>query len=809
LNKVDTKLQCFHCGLDCDDVSISLGEKYFCCNGCKSVYQLLNNNELYVYYDISTNPGIKPQFTHSEKFKFLEDKNLSDKLLEFKEDKYSIVNFYIPSIHCSSCIWLLENLDKLNPSIIQSFVNFLKKEVKIRFLSNGILLKELAELLTSIGYEPTINLESEEKNRKKKSYKNLLLKIGISGFCFGNIMLFSFPSYLGIDSSNSIYINLFNYLNLVLAIPVFFYAAQDYLISAYKAIKNKFINIDIPLALGITVLFLRSIVDVTIFSTHGYFDSLSGLVFFLLIGKYIQQKTYDSINFERNYKSFFPISSIVIKDGIKKHIPIEELKAGDRIIVRNDELIPADSILFNGTGYIDYSFVTGESQTVPKVSGELVYAGGKQKGNTIELEIIKEVSQSYLTQLWNDDLFKKNDKNSFNTITNIISKYFILSIILIAVASTIFWLFIDSSVALKVFTSVLIVACPCALALSAPFALGNTQRIFGHNGFYVKDNTVVEKIHSIDTIVFDKTGTLTIPEKSSIKFVGEKLNPFYSEMVKSLISHSTHPLSQSIYKSIDTKGQLDVKNYDEQIGLGIRGEILGNIIKIGSEKFMVINDEINKFKETEITNSESRVFLSINKKVLGYFRIQNVYREGINQLVKNIGNKYDMIILSGDNNSEEKELKNIFGDPTILLFNQSQQQKLDFIKTLQKKGKKVLMVGDGLNDSGALKQSDVGVSVSEKTTNFFPACDGLLNANVLSELSKFIKFSKTSNKIIILSFIISFLYNVVGLGFAVQGLLSPLIAAVLMPISSISVVLFATISTNLLAKKRGLKFLSL
>ena len=808
MNKIDTNLKCFHCGLDCDDNSIFLGEKFFCCNGCKSVYQLLNGNDLYDYYDISKTPGIKPQLTHSEKFNFLEDKNLSDKLLEFKEDKYSIVKFYIPSIHCSSCIWLLENLEKLNSSIIQSTVDFLKKEVKIRFLSNYISLKELAELLTSIGYEPTINLESEVKKEINNSYKSLLLKIGISGFCFGNIMLFSFPSYLGIDSSNSFYINLFNYLNLILSLPVFFYAAQDYLISAYKAIKNKFINIDIPLALGITVLFLRSIIDITVFSTHGYFDSLSGLVFFLLIGKYIQQKTYDSINFERNYKSFFPISSTVIKDGLKKHIPIEKLKVGDRIIVRNDELIPADSILFNGSGYIDYSFVTGESQAVPKVSGELVYAGGKQKGNTIELEIIKEVLQSNLTQLWNDDLFKKEDKNSFNTITNIISKYFILSIILIAAASTIFWFFIDSSLALKVFTSVLIVACPCALALSAPFTLGNTQRIFGHNSFYIKDNSVVEKIHNIDTIVFDKTGTLTIPDKNSIKFVGEKLNPFYSEMVKSLISHSTHPLSQSIYKSIETEDKLDVKNYDEQVGLGISGEILGNKIKIGSEKFIVADNTLNKFKEAKITNSESRVFLSINGKVLGYFKIKNVYRKGIYQLVQNLGNKFDLVVLSGDNNSEEKELKNIFGNSAKLLFNQSPQEKLYFIKTLQQKGKKVLMIGDGLNDSGVLKQSDVGISVSEKSTNFFPACDGILNANVLSELTKFIKFSKTSYKIIIISFIISFLYNIIGLSFAVLGLLSPIVAAILMPVSSISVVLFATISTNIIAKKRGLKFLS-
>ena len=808
MNKIDTKIKCFHCGLDCDDNSIFLEEKYFCCNGCKSVYQLLNSSDLYDYYDISTNPGIKPQITHSEKFNFLDDKKFIDKILEFKDDKYSIVNFYIPSIHCSSCIWLLENLNKLDSSIVQSTVNFLKKELKIRFITQDISLKEISFLLTSIGYEPSLNIENKNTTVKTSSYKNILLKIGIAGFCFGNIMLFSFPGYLGIDASNKYYITLFNYLNLFLSLPVFFYAASDYLISAYKAISNKFINIDIPLALGITVLFIRSIIDVTVFSTHGYFDSLSGLVFFLLIGKYIQQKTYDSINFERNYKSFFPISSTVLINGEKRYIPIEELKVGNRILVRNGELIPADSILFNGTGYIDYSFVTGESRVVPKVSGELVYAGGKQKGNTIELEIIKEVSQSYLTQLWNDEIFNKKDKNSFNTLTNIISKYFIISIILIALASTTIWFFIDSSIALKVFTSVLIVACPCALALSAPFTLGNTQRIFGHNRFYLKDTSTIEKLNRIDLIVFDKTGTLTIPEKNTVQFVGKQLNPFYLEMVKSLVVHSTHPLSQIIYQNINTNDKLEVKNYDEQVGLGISGEILGNKIKIGSEKFIIKKNKKSSFGKTDNIDSETRVFIQINEKVSGYFKIQNVYREGLNELAQSLGKNYESIILSGDNNSEENKLKKIFGNKTELYFNQSPKEKLNFIKSMQQMGEKVLMIGDGLNDSGALKQSDVGISVTEKVTNFFPACDALLDSNVLAELSKFIKFSKTSYKIIIISFVISFLYNIIGLSFAVQGLLSPIVAAILMSVSSISVVLFATISTNLLAKKRGLKFLS-
>ncbi len=801
--EIKRDLICYHCGDVCPDNSISINEKYFCCNGCKTVYEILNENQLCNYYKLDQKPGISPRVNVVRKFDYLNDESIINQLIEFKDDKITAVTFNIPQMHCSSCIWLLENLFKINGSINQSKVDFLKKTLNLKYYHKKISLKEVVELLTSLGYEPQIELDSLGKNTANlKSNKKLLIKIGIAGFCFGNIMLLSFPEYLSINPNEIFFKKFFGYLNLLLALPVFFYSASDYFISAFKGLKKKIINIDFPISLGIAVLFLRSAYEVLTYTGAGYFDSLSGLVFFLLIGKLFQNKTYDALNFERNYKSYFPIAVTVKNENEEKALPLSKLKIGDRIIIRNNEIIPADSILFNGDGFIDYSFVTGESKPVEKVSGELIYAGGRQAGGLLELEVIKEISQSYLTQLWNNDSFNKKNESGFSEFSNTVSKYFTFIILFIAVAAAGFWL--NSSgigIAIGVFTSVLIVACPCALALSIPFTFGNTIRIFGKNKFYLKNSATVEELAKIDEIVFDKTGTITETGNASVIYKGKELNAFQKEMIKSLVRNSTHTLSKRIYDFINAGKLFDISNYNEVNGKGIEGTIVGNKIKLGSENF-VLKDENQIKNKSEKLNS--LVYLSINNDLLGYFEISNSYRKGISVTIKNLEKKYNTYLLSGDNNGELSILKKYFADENKLFFNQSPSSKLEFIKNLKQKNKKILMIGDGLNDAGALSESNVGISVTDNIHSFSPACDAILQGSKLNMIDKFIKYSKSSVHIIYISFTISFLYNLIGLSFAVQGMLSPIVAAILMPVSSISVVIFATAATNYVAKKRGL-----
>ncbi|MGD9900116.1 MAG: HAD-IC family P-type ATPase, partial [Calditrichaceae bacterium] len=417
---------------------------------------------------------------------------------------------------------------------------------------------------------------------------------------------------------------------------------------------------------------------------------------------------------------------------------------------------------------------------------------------------VKDVSQSYLTKLWNQDIFQKDKKNRMITIADTISKYFTIAVLLIAAGSAIYWLPGNIPLALNAFTAVLIVACPCALALSAPFTLGNTLRIFSKNRFYVKNTTVIEAISKTDTIVFDKTGTLTGTGTDSVTWndpdhPDEPLSDQEKQFIKTIAAQSIHPLSQRISRFIGADVLAGITRFKEIPGSGIEGIINGIQVRIGSERFTGVQND-----SSDSTNV-SFVHIEIDGKYRGYFRLGNSYRKGLEDLLNNLKKTYRLSMISGDNDTEKSYLKKIFGGGSELKFNQSPHKKLEYIKNLQSHKNQVMMIGDGLNDAGALKQSDVGIAVSEKISGFSPACDGILQAESFAKLDRFIRFSRMSMNIIVISFIISFLYNFIGLGFAVQGTLSPLISAVLMPVSSITVMIFTTGATNLMAARAGLR----
>ncbi|TXE10651.1 HAD-IC family P-type ATPase [Gelidibacter salicanalis] len=784
---------CFHCGDPCDTSTVLHDDKSFCCQGCKTVYEIFSENDLTCYYDLQSNPGTTPNDIQG-KYDFLAQQNIIDKLVEFDDGKSQIVTLFIPQIHCSSCIWILENLNKLNPNISSPQVDFGKKTVRLQYNSATYSLKEVVILLSSIGYEPYISLE-DFSTGKSHVNRSLIYKLGIAGFAFGNVMFLSFPEYFEVNEFwLEQYKPFFRWLMFAFSLPVVFYASSDYFISAYKGLRAKALNIDVPIALGIIVLFLRSTIDIMFDFGSGFFDSLTGLLFFLLLGKFFQQKTYSFLSFERDYKSYFPIAiTKITKDGKEQPVQVYDIKEGDRLLIRNEELIPVDGILIKGNAKIDYSFVTGESEAIRKTSGDKLFAGGKQTSGSIEMEALKSVEQSYLTQLWGNDVFNKSKEDGFTTLTNVISKRFTIVVLSIAFISTSFWLFYDSSKALNVFTSVLIIACPCAIALAAPFTLGNMLRIFGKHKFYLKNATVIEQMAAINTVIFDKTGTITSNKQSTATYEGASLSTSEELLLKNTLRGSNHPLSRTLYALLDENDIITLDEFEEHLGQGIEGVHQEDRIKIGSANF------VGKTNETALLNTA--VHISSNNTYKGKYTFYNSYRKGLAQLFNTLKKQYDLAILSGDNEGELENLKKLLPVRTKMLFNQKPDHKLEYIKFHQSEGAKVMMIGDGLNDAGALAQSNVGIALSENVNVFSPACDAILDADKFNNLGDFLGLSKSAIKIVNWSFMLSLFYNVIGVYFAVTGQLAPVIAAILMPLSSISVVVFTTIATNWVSRK--------
>ncbi len=785
--------KCYHCGDDCNITAIVFDDKNFCCNGCKTVYEIFQSNDLTYYYDLQSGAGTTPLAIEG-KYDFLTSNTIAERLIEFDDGTVQIVNLFIPDIHCSSCIWVLENLKKLHPGITNSQVDFPKKTVRVTFKGELVSLKELVILLARIGYEPYISLEDYDKG-KSKIDRSLLYKLGIAGFAFGNIMFLSFPEYFEVGGFwLDQYKGLFRWLMFAFSLPVVFYAGSDYLISAYKGLRSGLLNIDVPIALGILVLFTRSSFEIFFDLGSGFFDSLTGLIFFLLVGRFFQQKTYSFLSFERDYKSYFPIA--VTRLGKKKKeetVQIYAIKSGDRLLIRNEELIPVDGILLTEKAHIDYSFVTGESEPVEKISGDKVFAGGRQCNGAIEIETLKSVSQSYLTQLWSNSVFQKDKSTAFQTLTDSIGKRFTIAVLTIAIIAASFWMFQDSSKVLNVFTAVLIIACPCAIALAAPFTLGNMLRIYGRKKFYLKDSSVIEQLALIDTAIFDKTGTITTTQSSSISYEGMELSVEEESLLKNTLRASNHPLSRSLYALLKEHNIETLDDYKEYTGKGVQGVKDKSDVKVGSADF-VGHQQLSDYNSTS-------VHVSTNDSYKGCFVFHNNYREGVSEVFKEMGRHMDLAVISGDNTGEKTRLEKLLPKLTPLYFNQKPTDKLEFISELQANDKKVLMVGDGLNDAGALAQSNVGLAISENINVFSPACDGILDATKFKYLNNYILASKKAMKIIKLCFVLSLMYNVVGLYFAVTGQLEPVIAAILMPLSSISIVAFATLATNVIGKK--------
>jgi len=822
--KIRAGEKCYHCGEACPDNPILRDDKPFCCTGCRIVYELLDENNLCTYYDLDEHPGIRlDKLVQSDQFAILDDDEVVERLIDFRDDSITQITLSIPAIHCKSCVWLLENLNQLIDGVLESRVQFMRKELSLSFSHEETSLRTIAEVLAQTGYEPSLQLKSlDGDSPNTHPNRRLWLQVGVAGFAFGNIMLMSFPEYLTGMAIDATMQTVFGVLNIALALPVLLFSAADYLKSAWNALTNRGINLDVPIALGMTALFGRSFYEIVTRTGPGYLDTFAGFIFLLLIGKMLQKKTFEHLNFDRNYRSYFPISVLRRKEGTEQTVSVEKVEPGDILRIRNHEVIPVDAELLSSNTHIDYSFVTGESDPVTANEGDHLYAGGRIAGPAVRVRATKRVNNSRLTELWNRKEGQNQPTDAHMTeLVDRISPYFTFTVIAIAFAAAGYWMVVDAGLAANVFTAVLIVACPCALALSSPFTFGNALNVLSNNGLFVKSTSALERLANIDTIVFDKTGTLTHHEKLDMKYEGVTLSTEEQSVFRQLFENSLHPLSRSIIKRFDTfirmaasNGKQDlsnskeiapIKSVEEHAGKGVSAKYQNTIFAAGSRQFL---QELGMKPVEQLPENNSKgstVYLGRGRTIIGRVNLIQPYRKGTKSIISRLKKIFNLFLLTGDNKDQKPVLKEIFGNTSLLHFRQTPAQKLDFIEALKEKSQHILMIGDGLNDAGAIRASHFGISLTEQISSFSPACDAIMEADLFSKLDRVIAFGKGCKKIIWFSFGLSLLYNIAGLAFAITGKLTPLVAAILMPLSSISIMAFTTLTTRMLAKNKGLK----
>lgn len=768
---------CSHCGAEVYSAPVVQNAAVFCCDGCKTVYEILQQHNLCEYYQISDNRerNLNNKPYQTTVYDVLKSNEVAAEFIDYTNEKLSIVGFVLPTMHCASCVWLLERLNTLHSGVKGATVDISRKHISVTIDATSCTVYDVAVLLNSVGYPPQLVRQPNSTSTTLERTR-LYQRMAVAGIATGNVMMLSISQYLarpaGLPPTLEM---LFQVLSIVLAIPVLVFSASPWLTSAWKSIQQKRINLDVPVAIGLLTVVVRSIVEIANKQSEGYLDSFVMLVFFLLVGKLFQQRAFDTIEFERTLASFLPLAVRIQKNGTEIIEPIKNIRIGDICILRNEEIIPCDCVIVEHSCVADYSFVTGEATLHECLPGSTVYAGGKVKGAFAKMYALKTVDESSLAGMWEKSK-KHKSYTLYDTLNAAFGKYFSLTVLAVAIAVFLYWL-PNVSTAVTAFTSVVIIACPCAFTLAAPIAYGAAMSTLSRKGIYVQNVGVFPELEKISKIFFDKTGTLTTTE--NVRYEGRELSPEEIQLVAITAMSSTHPMSAEVFRWCTTKWPQSinaerVQEYSEQIGIGGRAIIANTEIVLGKT-------------------------LEINGEYCGRFIYQGTLRKGIEKMLVRL-RKHAMVgVISGDSEQGAEALRHVFSTNEL----QMSSSPTDKVYTIAKaqKSERVMMVGDGLNDAQSLAVANLGVAVCNSALLVFPAADIVLSGEQVQYTDTLLRVAKELRLLINITLIITILYNAFAFWLAATGKLSPVIVAIMMPVNSLVIVLGSLLGSRWLCRR--------
>ncbi len=788
------KVACDHCKLEFDEKVMIKDEndsniKYFCCKGCQGIYHLLRNEGLDNFYEIVGNNKLEPPKELNDDLRKFDLEGFKKKYITEK-DGLCEINLIIEGIHCSACVWLNEKVLHQTEGIVEAVINYTNNKAKIVWDPDTIKLSEIIQKIRSIGYngypyDPKI--QEEKANKARRDYYSRLL---VAIFATMNIMWIAIAQYTGyFTGMKSDMKNVLNIAEFVLATPTLFYTGWVYFKGAYFGLKNRFINMDVLVATGATLAYIYSIYAMITGKGEVYFDSVTMIVTFVFVGKYLEvlskKSAVDSMD---SILGSIPTEVLVVQDGEKVLVPIEEIKEGDIIEIKPGDKIVIDGIIISGEGNFDLSSLTGESEPIYKKEGDEVISGSVGLDSVIRYKTTKDYSSSMLctiASLLDESITKKPH---IEKLADKISGYFSFAILSLSLITFLLWYFYLGSGferALIVAISVIVIACPCALGLATPMATLIGIGVASKKGILFKEASFLESMAKSDTLVLDKTGTVTEGKPKVIKF--DKIEEFDMDILYSLVKSSKHPISQAIeeylqqhYEDIKELKLKDMKNIEAR-GISAKynnKNIFGGNVKLIQEMGIEFDKEC-----------ENTVFIFvIDNKIKALFELKDTPKEGAKEAIKEIKKMgLKTIMLTGDNEKVARKIANEVGIDEVYhsLF---PKDKADIIENLQKKGKVVVMAGDGINDVLALSLCNVAVSMGNGAEVSVEVSDVVLLNDDMTALKDAIKLSKRVYLSIKENLILSAIYNAITIPLAMMGYVIPLVAALSMSLSSLLVV---------------------
>ncbi|WNO10204.1 heavy metal translocating P-type ATPase [Teredinibacter sp. KSP-S5-2] len=789
---------CFHCGLPAFkeyEAKIEGELKSFCCIGCQAVAQAIADgglSEYYNYRDVSGETGIA-QKTQFDAYNL--DEVQAD-FVTFSETSIRTARLNVVGISCAACAWLIENyLGKL-PGIQKVIVNVTNRRCILQWDNDEIQLSAIMHALEDIGYHPQPAIASQQESTQKKEATGFLRRLGLAGIGMMQVGMVAVALYAGeaqgIDAHWQSYLR---WVSWLIATPVMLYSANPFFYNAYRALRLKSLNMDVPIALALSIAYLASTWATIINSGEVYFDSISMLTFFLLLGRYIEMRARHSSAFATsNLSQLLPLSAELMEEGEKKLVPLKSIQPGQIVWVDAGAVFPCDGVVESGTSTADESLLTGESEAKHKAPGDKVIAGSTNGDTGLQIKVAAVSQNTLLATIENLVEIATTTKPKQQVMADKVASYFVGAVLLVATCVVVGWYFIAPEKILWVLLSVLVVTCPCALSLATPVALTAGTLKLRRMGLLVRSRYFLELLPSITHIVFDKTGTLTEGKLSVLKVVSlsEHDEKSILDIVSALEINSSHPIA----RAFDTVGLRHIaSNVTVYSGEGVEGDIGGITYRFGKKEFA----SPEQLQNIEYPGDGFWQLLADKERVIGWILLHDSPRPELNKVLEELSkNRIDVTLLSGDREEnvrafgEKHNIANVVGG---LL----PEQKLEIIRELQSFGRQVLMVGDGINDVPVLSGANLSVAMAGSTQLAESKADSVLVNGDLRTLVKSLSFSRRVKDTIRQNLAWAIAYNLVALPAAVTGIIPPYLAAIGMSLSSLVVVV------NALRLNRGKK----
>lgn len=799
-------VKCDHCHLVFNEsVMINENELNFCCKGCQGVYHLLKNDGLDSFYDKLGNKSINPPLEVDDDVIRFDTKSFEDTFIKNTEDGYKQVDLIIEGIHCAACIWLNEKVLYNTSGIISADINFSNNKAKIIWNDEKIKLSDIILKIRSIGYNAYAYDATVASEQAVKSKRDYFIRMMVAVFASMNIMMLSVAKYTGFFTGIEDEVrNYIHFGEFILATPVLLYSGWIFYKGAYFGLKNRILNMDFLVSSGATLTYIYSLYILFGGAGESYFDSVTMIITFVLVGKYLEvlgkKSAVDTLD---KIKSTIPLEAVIIENGIKKTIALDNINIGDTIEVRSGEKVCIDGKIISGEGSFDESSLTGESIPVFKQKNDLLYSGTINNDSLIRYEVTKSYKDSTLNSivtLLEDSL---SSKPEIEYKANEISKGFTLAILSLSLLTFIVWYFFGIDLGFDydgannfeksfiVAISVIVIACPCALALATPIAslIGISE--LAKKGLLFKEAKFVETFAKANTLVLDKTGTITTGELKVKKMRILDDNIHKLNLLYSILDASSHPISKSVKKELTTKFNLKLKELEDVKNIQAKG-LIAKYNNIDKKSFSLVGGNLELMKENNIhykfDSSDSVYLFAINGIIIATFELADEIKEDAKELVADaIENGLEVVMLTGDNDSVASKVASKIGIEKYIS-NIDPIGKANYIKKLKEEGKVVVMAGDGINDSVALASCDVSVAMGNSADITISVSDVVVLNNSLGSLKQAFKISRRTYNFIKQNLLISLLYNLVTIPLAMAGLVIPLVAALSMSLSSLLVV---------------------